>query len=140
MRLNRGLRVVVCGLWVAGSGCTALREIPRGTYAALPERDHVRVETRDGLIYEFDYAQFGPDSLMGFRRRDVETPADEYAALGLPLDQVTRLSARGIDWTRTGLVGGGVLLVVLVAAFSNNNKNQGGSGGNSGGGTRPPPQ
>ncbi len=97
----------------------------------------MRVVTRDGLIYEFDYARFGADSLVGFRRRDVESRAEEYAAFGLPLDQIAQLSTRGIDWTRTGLVGGGVLLVVLVAAFRNNNNQSGSS--ESPGGSRPPP-
>jgi hypothetical protein len=129
MRLNRGLRVALCGMWLAASGCTSLREIPRSSFASRAQRDHVRVETSEGLVYEFDYARFAADSVVGFRRRDVESRVDEYDALGLPLDQVKRLSARGTDWRRTGLVGGGVLAAVIVAAFRivNNNSPDGGT-------------
>ncbi len=61
MRIHRGLRVGACALWLWGSGCTSLREIPRGDYAARPQREHVRVVTRQGLLYEFDYATFAAD-------------------------------------------------------------------------------
>ena len=138
MRFHRGLRAAACVLWLTGSGCSTMREIPRGSYAALPQRDHVRVVTRDGLLYDFDYATFAADSLTGFKRRDTESRVEEFAVLGLPLDQVAHIAARQIDWTRTGLVGGGVLLAVLVAAYRA--AQNGSGGGSSGGGTvRPPP-
>jgi len=138
MTIHRGLRVAACVLWLSGSGCTSLREIPRGEYAAVPQREHVRVVTREGLLYEFDYAKFAADSVVGFKRRDVESRFEEYAILGLPLDQVARIATRQVDWARTGLVGGGVLLAVLVAAYTANQ--QKGGGGSSGGGViRPPP-
>jgi hypothetical protein len=56
-------------LWLAASSCTSLREIPRADYSAVPERKGVRVETRDGLVYDFDYAAFTGDSLTGYRHR-----------------------------------------------------------------------
>lgn len=138
MRFHRSLRVAACALWLSSSGCTSLREIPRGDYAALPERDHVRVVTREGLLYEFDYAKFAADSVVGFTRRDVESRVDEYAVFGMPLDQVARITTRQIDWFRTGLVGGGVLLAVLVAAYKAKQKDEGGGSGG-GGPIRPPP-
>jgi hypothetical protein len=138
MRFHRGLRVAACVLWLTGSGCTALREIPRGEYAAQPQRDHVRVVTSDGLLYEFDYATFGADSVVGFKRRDVESRVDEYASLGMPLALVANMATRQVDWVRTGLVGGVILLGVLVGAYK---ASQAANGGNDsgGGGTRPPP-
>ena len=137
MRFHRGLRVAACVLWFTGSGCTALREIPRGEYAAQPQRDHVRVVTRDGLLYEFDYATFGADSVVGFKRREVESRVEEYASLGLPLEEVAHLATRQVDWVRTGLVGGVVLLGVLIGAYRAGQTSSGGD--SSGGGTRPPP-
>ena len=137
MRFHRSLRAAACALWLSGSGCTSLREIPRGDYAARPQREHVRVVTREGLLYEFDYARFAADSVVGFKRRDIESRVEEYAIFGLPLDQVARIATRQIDWMRTGLVGGGVLLAVLAAAYRANQQSGGGS--SPGGTPRPPP-
>ena len=137
MRVCGGLRVAACVLWLSNSGCTALREIPRGQYAAQPQRDHVRVVTRDGLLYEFDYATFGADSVVGFKRRDIESRVEEYGSLGLPLEVVSHLATRQVDWVRTGLVGGVVLVGVLIGAYKANQASSG--GGESGGGGRPPP-
>lgn len=140
MGMNRVARAAVCVAWMASSGCTALREIPRGEYASRPQREHVRVLTRDGLVYEFDYANFGADSIVGYRRRDVETRIEEYATLGLGLADVKSLWVRSVNWTRTALIGGGAALVAIGAALRNNNV-FGGGGGNSGPNppVRPPP-
>ncbi|HEY2955725.1 MAG TPA: hypothetical protein VGK89_10805 [Candidatus Eisenbacteria bacterium] len=139
MTIHRGLRVAACVLWLTGSGCTSLRELPRGEYAARPQRDHVRVVTRQGLLYEFDYAKFVADSVVGFKRRDVESRLEEYTIFGLPLDDVARIATRQVDWTRTGMVGGGVLIAVIAAAYHASQQN-GGGGGSGGGTVRPPPQ
>jgi len=138
MKFHRGLRVAACVLWFSNSGCTALREIPRAQYAAEPQRDHVRIVTRDGLLYEFDYATFREDSLVGYKRRDTESHVEDYASLGVPLEQVAAMSTRQVDWVRTGLVGGVGLLVVLVGAYKASQSSNGGGGGTGGGG-RPPP-
>ncbi len=118
MRHRRGPRILLAALWIAGSGCTSLREIPPSDYAAQEERKHVRVETREGLQYEFDYMRVEGDSLVGFRRQDVEGSFDEFATLRMSFDNVQKLSSRGVDWYRTGLVGGGVLAAVLIAGLS----------------------
>jgi len=138
MRVNRVLRVGACGLWVLGSGCTTLREIPRGAYAARSQRDHVRIVTGDGLLYEFDYANFTGDSLVGFRRRELETRVEEFVTLGFSHEQIATIWVRGIDWTRTGLVGAGVLVAVVLVALVKNPSGPTGSG-SAGGGGRPPP-
>jgi hypothetical protein len=138
MRFHRGLRVAAFLLWLSGSGCTALREIPRGEYAAQPQRDHVRIVTRDGLLYEFDYATFQGDSIVGFKRREDQTHVADYASLGMPLEQVSHLATRQVDWVRTSLVGGVGLLVVLVGAYKASQANNGGTDSGGGGG-RPPP-
>lgn len=118
MRRTHWPRLALVVAWLAGAGCTSLREIPRTDYASMPERKHVRIETREGLVYEFDYVRVSGDSLVGYRRRDVEGPVDEYAVQGVSLDAIQRLSARGLDWYRTGLIGGGVLAAVLVAGLT----------------------
>ena len=118
IQAGRGMRMVAAAAWLAG-GCTALRELPRGEYAAETERKNVRVETADGLRYEFDHVQFGADSLTGFRRRDTGGRFEEYDAFGMPLEGVSRLSVRRLDWVRTGLIGGAAVAAVLVAALRN---------------------
>ena len=138
MRYHRGLRVAACLLWLSGAGCTSLREVPRGEFAAQPQREHVRVVTRDGLLYEFDYATFGADSVVGFKRRPTESHVDDYATLGLPLEQVSHLATRQVDWMRTGLIGGVVLVGVLIGAYKASQANNDG-GDSGGGGPRPPP-
>ncbi len=125
MRRTQWPRRVLLAAWLAGTGCTSLREIPRTDYASTPERKHVRVETREGLVYEFDYVRVSQDSLVGYRRLDVEGPVEEYASQGVAFDAIQRLSTRGVDWYRTGLVGGGVLAAVLVAGLTGAPSNNG---------------
>lgn len=118
MKAGRGCHVVMLLAWVAGSGCTALREIPRSDYVALPPHRAVRVVTREGLSYELDAAKVEADTLVGYRRRDVEGPIDEFDTLRLPLDEVATISARRIDWYRTGLVGGVSMAAIVAVALS----------------------
>jgi hypothetical protein len=118
-------RLAAAALWLAASGCTALREVPRSQYAAQPERRNVRVMTRDSLQYEFERARFAADSLVGYHRRDVEGPVEEYSTVKLALDDVSRLTTRRVDWYRTGLIGGVGLAAILAAALSR----AGGDGG-----------
>ena len=139
MRFHRGLRVAVCGLYlVTSSGCTSLREVPRGEYAALPQREHVRVVTRDGLLYQFDFAKFGADTITGYRQRDTEGRVEEYATLEVPLENVEKLSTRQVDWMRTGIVGGVALIGILFGAYKATQANREG-GESTGGGGKPPP-
>ena len=107
MTSQRAACIAVLTAWCAASGCTTLQEIPRTEYTALNERRSVRVFTRDSLSYEFDYATISGDSLVGFRRNDVEDagPVPEYTSLAMPLDNIEKLSARKVDWYRTGLIG-----------------------------------
>jgi hypothetical protein len=106
---------------VLASSCTAMREIPRDEFTAREERKNIRVETREGLIYDFDFVRVQGDSLIGFRRLDIESPIEEYRRLGFVPDDIEKLSARGISWTRTGLVGGGVIAAVVAAGLSTSN-------------------
>ena len=101
-------------LFVTGEGCSAMREIPRGEYAAAAERKNVRLTTKEGLRYELDFAKVDGDTLLGYRRRDVEGPVEELATLKVPLDDVQTLSTRQLDWVRTGLIGGSVVAVLAV--------------------------
>jgi hypothetical protein len=118
MCAGRCLRVLTVLSWLAASGCTTLREIPRDAYAAAGERKHVSVDTREGLHYEFDFARFDNDTLTGYRQRDTEGVFEEFATLAVPLDAIARLSARRVDWYRTGLMGAAALAAIVVAAWS----------------------
>ena len=122
MTRQRAACIAVLTAWCAASGCTTLQEIPRTEYTALNERRAVRVLTRDSLSYEFDYATITRDSLVGFRRNDVEDggPVPEYSSLAMPLDNIERLSARKVDWYRTGLIGGLGVLAVAGAGLAKN--------------------
>lgn len=136
MRLSRGWHVGVLALWVAGSGCTALREIPRAEYAERVPRRAVRVVTRAGASYELEAARIEADSLIGYRNRDVEGPVEEFEAVRLPLEDVASISARRIDWYRTGLVGVTAAVAVGVGVARSRTDPAPITGG---GGKEPPP-
>ena len=138
MARSRAVAGAVLAMWLFASGCTTLREIPRSEYAQLPERKGARVQTVEGLVYEFDYVEAGADSLTGYRQRgDVEGAMAETAVFRIAYDDIQSLSARRFDWYRTGLLGGTVLAGVLVAGLAGS-KDSGGDGGTSGGGKPPP--
>ena len=138
VQVSKAGRLLGCMLWVLGAGCTSLKEIPRTDYTAQPERHNVRIETRDGLVYEFDTARVEGDSLIGYRRREAEGSFDEIASHRVALEDIERLSSRGVDWYRTGLVGGGVLVAVVVAGLNAASRNSGDES-TSGGGKPPIP-
>ncbi len=131
-RPRRALRVGLGLLWLAGSGCTALREVPRDQLGARAERKDVRLVTRDGRVYEFDFIRIGGDTLVGYRRRDVEGPIEDYATLSFAFDDVGSLRARQLDWVRTGLIGGvvaaGIVGVGLARSGSSDKPASGGTG------------
>jgi hypothetical protein len=107
-------------LLLASTGCTALREIPRREYAARSERHNVAVDTRDGLHYDFDYVKVTSDSLLGYHRRDNEGSFEEFDAVPLPLEAISKFSARRVDWYRTGLVGGAGVAAAVFGAIAHN--------------------
>jgi len=100
------LGLAVC---LGTTGCATMRELPRAEYAAREQRKGVAVDTREGLHYRFDYAHFGPDTLVGHRLRDTEGALEEYDIVAIPLEAIERLSVRRTNWLRTGLIGGGVV-------------------------------
>ena len=105
MKRSRALRGAVLISWLAAASCSTLREIPRGDYPLVAERRGVRVETREGLVYDFDYAAFSSDSLTGYRHRsDVEGPVDQTVSFQIALGDIDHLTTRKLDWYRTGLV------------------------------------
>ena len=134
--LVRRAHVAAWALWLAGAGCTSLREIPRGEFGVIPDRKDVRLETREGLKFEFDFVHIDGDTLVGMRRKDVEGPVDEFGTVRLALDDVGRLEARRIDWVRTGLIGAGAAATIVTAGVVRNQS--GGGGGAGGGGTKIP--
>lgn len=138
IRSGRAASAAVLLLWLAGQGCTAIREIPRGEYAAAGERKNVRLITREGLHYELDYIRVQGDTLFGYRRRDVQGPIDEFATVRVPLDDVQALSTHQTDWKRTAIIGGGVVAVLAAiglakALIDNSTGSSGGTGKNPGG-------
>ena len=139
MTRQRAAALAVLTAWCAASGCTTLQEIPRTEYTAVPERRSVSVLTRDSLSYEFDYATIQGDTLTGFRRQeDAGGPAAQYASMVLPLETIEKLSARRVDWYRTGLIGGvGILGVAAAGLAKNASDNRDGNESPGGGGRIP---
>ena len=137
MRLTRARASTVLAVWLLANGCTTMREIPRTDYTRIPEGKNIRVETRDGLVYDFDYATVAGDSLSGVRHRnDVEGPVDQTVTFQIALDDIQMLTTRRFDWYRTGLVTGSVVAGVLVAALG---AKKGSDDSNQSGGGKPPP-
>jgi hypothetical protein len=136
--IARGSRAAIAALWIVASGCSAMRELPRAEWAAAPERKDVEIETSSGERYVFETARFSADSLTGYRQRPGDGVFEQVDATALPLERVTRLQARRIDWYRTGLIGGVVLAGILAASLS---QLGGGDGSTDGGpcGPRPCP-
>lgn len=126
--------VTLLAVTLASTGCSTLREVPRSEYGARAERKAVRVWTTEGLEYEFDYATVAQDTLTGYRHRDVEGLLDQVAVLHFALADIQRMSARGIDWKRTSLVGGGLVASVLAAGLTKAARNDDAGGSSSGGG------
>ena len=133
MKNRRWPRWILCVAWLAGTGCMTLKEVPRSEFAARPERKHVRVTTTEGLVYEFDYVEVAGDTLTGYRERDTESTLPEMATLQIGLNDIDRLSVRGVDWYKTGLIGGGAIAAVVAAGLSNNKNDKPAEGGDSGG-------
>ena len=111
---NTGLRWALC-LSLGATSCATLRELPRDQYAARAERKGVVVDTRDSLHYKFDYATFGPDTMVGYRLSDAEGAVEDYRTVAIPLESVDRLRVRRTSWLRTGVVGGGVIAAAATA-------------------------
>lgn len=114
-RARRRWGTLVCLL---ACGCSTMREIPRGEYAAEPERENVKVETRSGTKYQFDRVQVKSDSLFGQQRVESEGSFEEYRTTSLSLDEVAAISVRKLDWYRIGLVAGVAAAVVLAAVLT----------------------
>lgn len=135
---HRAARLTACGVLALAAGCTTLREIPRARYAERPTRENVRVITRDGLVYDFDWIEVRADTLRGFRRRDLEGRFEEFASLTLPVEDVAQMSRRTLDWYRTGLAGGGLVAAALLAGVGSTPDDPERSSTSGGGQGRPP--
>ncbi len=120
-RWGRRAGVLACLL---ACGCSVARELPRGEYAARPEREDVVVKTRAGAQYKFERVRVKADSLYGDQRLEVEGSSfDEFRTTALALDDVTALSVRRLDWYRMGLVSGVAAAVVLAAVLTQKKDN-----------------
>ena len=72
----RALCVGLGLLWLAGSGCTALREVPRDQLGARPERKDVRLATLTNVDVN---STNGVVTLAGQSRSDAERKIEEVA-------------------------------------------------------------
>jgi hypothetical protein len=133
MGSRRGWAVGMLLAWTLGTGCTALREIPPAEYVDRVPNHPVRVLTGDGLKYELDGASLEGDTLVGYRRKDTEGTVDEFHTVRLPLDQVTSIATRRIDWYRTGMIGGGIAAAVVGAGLARHKSGGNGDSDDSGG-------
>ena len=138
MMCRRWARSWIAIVALLATGCTALKEIPRSEYAAQAERKHVRVVTRDGLQYEFDYTQVQGDSLIGYRERDVPGTTADYATMPFALEDITAMRVRGLDWYRTGLIGGGMIAALVATGLTTGGSSRPADTGSGGGGGRVP--
>ena len=120
---------------LGAAGCTSLRQIPPSDFDSEPERKNVRLQTKDGLVYEFDFVRVAADTLTGFRSRNNEGLFEDYAAVRVPLTDVSQLETRSVDWYRSGLMGAGLIAAVIVVGAKAAGKSD---EGNSGGGGKPP--
>jgi hypothetical protein len=136
MRASGWLRWGLVVSWLAGSGCSSLSEIPRARYGEREQRRDVRVEMSDGRVFEFDEVHVDGDTLTGYKRQDTEGEVDDFASVRLPIADVSHLSARSVDWVRTGLLSAGVLGIVVIAGLAVSNNNN--SSGESSSGGKPP--
>ena len=135
MLRSRAASLVVLGCWLAAGGCTTLREIPPSRYVTRAANRPVRVQTNEGLVYEFDYAEFNGDTLTGYRTRsDLEGTIDQVTQVRIPFEELQVVSVRQIDWRRTSLVGGGVLAVALAVGLKASQRQDTNDTGTSGGG------
>ena len=85
----------------------------------MPERKHVRVETTRGpglRVRLRAVVERHAGGLSPARRRRTRSTSSRRRAFRWRT--ITTLSARGLDWYRTGLIGGGVLAAVLVAGLT----------------------
>jgi hypothetical protein len=99
-----------------------MREIPPARYAEEDTRNNVRVTTRDGVRYTLKPAHFSADSVWGEHRADRGAGAPAPAeVVALPLDQVSRLQEKKLDWVRTGIVLGILAVAGIAVAISSQN-------------------
>ena len=118
MHRNNIYAWVLLTAWIAGTGCTTLREVPRSEYAARPQRDHVKITTNEGLDYEFDYVRVDEDTLVGYRERDNDDPVPDIATLSVPFVVISGMW--GMNFERIPLHGqphGFLLMVVIQLAL-----------------------
>ena len=141
MRLSPRLRWAGCALGLLATGCTTMKDVPRSDLNAKPERQNVRVVTTQGLEYIFDFARVNGDTLVGYRRRDVPGRNETYDTLPIPFDDLSHVTARAVDWKRTGLISVAAVGTALAVGLHVSNNGDSGSGeGSGGGGTIRPPQ
>jgi hypothetical protein len=115
MKPRQPAATLVALVCLAATGCSTMQALPRGEYAAHPERKGVVAELRDGRTYKFDFARFGPDSMVGHRLADAEGAFEVYHTVAIPLDSLDKLMVRRTSWLRTGLIAGGVAVAAVTA-------------------------
>jgi len=109
--------VLALAVFLTGSGCSSLVQVPRGEFAAAPVRRNVLIRTDSGQQYAFDRVDVTADSLFGTGyqqrlvvRSDGESQIDEVSTdVRLPLANITSLSEKKRNWSRTTKWGVGAL-------------------------------
>lgn len=137
--------ILVVSCLVVATGCSSLAQVPRGDFAAVPERRAVLVHTDAGEQYSFDRATFTADSLtgVGYQQRTVlladgQPSVEEVATeVRLPLDRIVSLQEKRRDWGRTakwGLGAAGAAAFVIAVGTNAINDDGAKPGGGKGGG------
>ena len=141
--MNRLPATLVVVTLAVATGCSSLSQVPRGEFAAVPERKDILVRTEDGEQFAFDRAVISADTLsgVGYQQRtivlaDGQPSVEEIATtVKIPLERISSLQQKNRDWGRTakwGLGVAGAAAFVIAVGTNTGEEDPSGPGGGKG--------